>query len=214
MVKDKWEVKEMNYIEDSILNYPDITFLKKYIKGTNGFIAGGCFKNIFNKEKVKDVDMFFETQDDFSAARTKYITDKDFELEYETKNVSGFKEKKTGIVVELVRSFTSSPYNMLDQFDFTVAKACVRKDSNEEYKFVYHPKFFEHLFFKRLVFDGKLYRPISVYNRMMRYIGYGYRPCKETKLKLLNAIVQYVKDNNILEFAESDIEKTLYDGLD
>ena len=49
---------------------------------------------------------------------------------------------------------------------------------------------------------------------MMRYIGYGYRPCKETKLKLLNAIVQYVKDNNILEFAESDIEKTLYDGLD
>lgn len=35
-----------------------LSFLKRFLLGTNGIIAGGCFKNIFNGERVKDIDIF------------------------------------------------------------------------------------------------------------------------------------------------------------
>ena len=34
--------------------------LDKFMSGHNGFIAGGCFKNLFNHEKIKDIDVFFK----------------------------------------------------------------------------------------------------------------------------------------------------------
>ena len=39
-----------------------LSFLKRFLLGTNGIIAGGCFKNIFNGERVKDVDIFFRNK--------------------------------------------------------------------------------------------------------------------------------------------------------
>lgn len=37
-------------------------------KATKGFIAGGCFKNILSGERVKDIDIFFESESDFQEA--------------------------------------------------------------------------------------------------------------------------------------------------
>jgi len=41
------------YIIDSVDNFPQLKFLCKYIDGTHGIIAGGCFKHIFSGVKVK-----------------------------------------------------------------------------------------------------------------------------------------------------------------
>ena len=37
-----------------------LNWLDEFMIGHHGFICGGCFKNIFNKEKVKDLDIFFK----------------------------------------------------------------------------------------------------------------------------------------------------------
>lgn len=39
-------------------NFWILNWLDEYMTGHKGFICGGCFKNIFNKEKVKDLDIF------------------------------------------------------------------------------------------------------------------------------------------------------------
>ncbi|MGJ0464724.1 hypothetical protein ACR73N_12590, partial [Listeria monocytogenes] len=66
----------------------------------------------------------------------------------------------------------------------------------------------EHLHLKRLVVDNTLNFPISTFERMIRYVGYGYKPCLETKAKLVDAI------NSIQNIDENDFSKSLYEGLD
>jgi tRNA nucleotidyltransferase/poly(A) polymerase len=58
-----------DYIIIGIENlYPIKNLLDKFMEGHKGFIAGGCFKNIINGEKVKDIDVFFENASDFESA--------------------------------------------------------------------------------------------------------------------------------------------------
>lgn len=54
-----------NFVIDTPDNFWQIRWLDKYMEGHKGFIAGGCFKNIFSGERVKDIDIFFESESDF-----------------------------------------------------------------------------------------------------------------------------------------------------
>lgn len=194
------------------------------MEGHNGFIAGGCFKNIFNGEKVKDIDMFFKDEKELNNAR-RLFTEKDYKETYETKNVVAFRETdrdgNPGIVIELVKKVFGTPEEIVSKFDFTITKFAYYKekvdddptdemplgDSHIENHILCDDMFFEHLFMKRLVIDGELTKPVNSLERMIRYIKYGYMPCRETKLKLLNAI----KDSDI---DENELSASLYDGLD
>lgn len=49
-----------NFVIDTPDNFWQIRWLDKYMEGHEGFIAGGCFKNILSGERVKDIDIFFE----------------------------------------------------------------------------------------------------------------------------------------------------------
>ena len=49
-------------------NFQVLNWLDEFLIGHGGFICGGCFKNIFNKEKIKDIDMFFLTRSDWEGA--------------------------------------------------------------------------------------------------------------------------------------------------
>lgn len=57
-----------NFVIDTPDNFWQIRWLDKYMEGHKGFIAGGCFKNILSGEKVKDIDIFFESESDFQEA--------------------------------------------------------------------------------------------------------------------------------------------------
>lgn len=50
-----------NFVIDTPDNFWQIRWLDKYMEGHKGFIAGGCFKNILSGERVKDIDIFFES---------------------------------------------------------------------------------------------------------------------------------------------------------
>ena len=78
-----------------------LSFLKRFLLGTNGIIAGGCFKNIFNGERVKDIDIFFRDKRDFSDANKKYQDNSDFTLAYKNENVLPTKK----MIVELLLNY-------------------------------------------------------------------------------------------------------------
>lgn len=189
--------------------------MDRFMEGHSGFIAGGCFKNVFNGEPVKDVDVFFETEDDFYDAVDYFHNHDDYKPAYESKNVTAFKHIASGIYVELVQSVFGSPEKILGLFDFTVTKFAYHKEAESDpeggllcvYKALYHPHFFEHLHLKKLVIDDKIPKPMSTFDRVLRYRKYGYIPCTDTKLKLINAIRE-------LPATDILVQANFYDGID
>ena len=54
----------MKFTRKAAFNYAQLRGLQKYVKGTKGFIAGGCFKDLFLGKKLRDVDIFFQNEED------------------------------------------------------------------------------------------------------------------------------------------------------
>lgn len=197
------------YIIKDAIEYRQLNILDQFLEGHNGFIAGGCFKNIFNNEKVKDVDVFFRNKRDYENA-VDYYTNKEDNIirkSYSNANVCAFYHRPSGIRIELVKSVFGEPEDVLDNFDFTITKVA-RYISDNEHKVALHPEFFEHLHLNKLVIDDKLIFPVSTLERMIRYIAYGYLPCRETKVKLLTTI------NDLREINNNELSKSLYMGID
>ena len=217
-------------------NFQALNWLDEFLIGHGGFICGGCFKNIFNKEKIKDIDMFFLTRSDWEGAIEYFDSmtvgyegeDKQEELYtfyYENDNVKAYRHNRTGTVLELCCKIFGTAEQIISQFDFTITKFAYYKAEIEdetgaevdepghttgthiEYRVVYDDKFFEHLHMKRLVTDDKIPYPMSTFERMLRYAKYGYFPCKETKMKIIQALRE-------LSDKEVQLSENLYDGMD
>lgn len=187
--------------------------IDKYMEGHNGFIAGGAFKNLFNNEKVRDVDVFFKSNEDFLAADKYFLKNQEYSKHYNNDNCHAYKNKKNGVVVELVKTRFLEPDKLLDIFDFTIVKAAYIREENESggvnYKLLYSHRFFEDLHLKKLVIDGDwkvLPHPINTYDRTYKYQRYGYALCRESKIK----IIEMLKNTE----GEIDISGSLYFGID
>lgn len=189
--------------------------LDKFMTNHKGFIAGGCFKNLFNQEKTKDIDVFFMCLEDWQDAIDAFNSDEEFTYTYSSENVRAYRHNNSGVSVELVRSIFGTPEEIISNFDFSVTKFAYYKeqakddDGNEvlQYKAIYHPHFFEHLHLKRLIIDDRIPKPMSTFNRVLRYRQYGFIPCVETKQKLINAI-RNLPENEVL------VPTNFYEGFD
>jgi hypothetical protein len=183
--------------------------LDRYMTGHKGFIAGGVFKNIFNDEKFRDVDIFFKSQEDFNEADKFYSEDKEnWSFVYENANAKCFKNKLTKVKIEIVRNTFSDVEDMLKRFDFTIVKFAYFKDTQDDetvFKCMFHENFFEDLINKKLVIDDTSSFPVNTLERSWKYKGYGYGLCRESKIKLIN-ILQGVNPD--------DIGNDLYFGFD
>ncbi|MEM5009368.1 hypothetical protein WKH57_01475 [Niallia taxi] len=202
---------------EPIENYIKLRQLDKYMIGHKGYIAGGVFKNIFNSEPFKDVDIFFENEKDYVEADTYYKGKEGYEVVYQNDKVTAYKDKENDITLELIKHKYKSPLDMVDEFDFTITKfvyyKSVNPNDNDEvlWNVAYHMKFFEHLHMKRLVVDQEVKNiilPVNTYNRMFRYARYGYFPCRETKAKIIEAL------RELPRFSEELLSQELYNGLD
>ena len=219
--------------EHSIWNHMKIVNqLNPYLRGHKGFAAGGVFKNLFNGEQFKDVDIFFRDREDFDEALSYFQNDEDYYKFYDNKKVNAFKNKHTRVTVELIKYKFGEPIDILSQFDFTITKVAYVnnfrtpeqieqmiedgtispedeiKDVLEPSFLLIHQDFFEHLHTKRLVVDDIMVLPFNTFERMIRYGKYGYFPCRETKMKLIKAI----RESEV--FDDASLNKSLYDGMD
>lgn len=209
----------MNYIEKSALEVNGIAWLEKFLSFHDGFIAGGCFKNIFSNQSVKDIDIFFKNNTDYQNA-VDYCQQhggseeeskdgaKEYQFVYKNDKCICYRHIPTGIKIELIDSIFGEPKDILEQFDFTISKYAYYnkriKDENEvryELTCVYHQDFFEHLTQKKLVIDDKIPFPVSTFERILRYTSYGYNLCKESRKKIIKAINE---KENIEEYEFSD----------
>jgi hypothetical protein len=196
------------FIEKSNDQLFQVRRLDSYMPNHKGFIAGGVFKNLFQGQSFKDVDIFFENKDDFKDALEMFKSDENFVKLYENKSAVCFQKKGSGVNVDLVRSTFGSPSEVISKFDFTVAKfAYFKKDSDGgvSYTCVFHPEFFEHLMTKKLVIDNDIPFPVGTFERSYRYKGYGFGMCRESKAKLIESLQGQSTDT---------ISRDLYFGFD
>lgn len=214
-------MSKQTFKTETAYDYIKVLKYQKYIIGNNGYIAGGCFKNIFNGEEVKDIDVFFRSMDDFHKAVNQYKENEDYKKIFENEMAIGYWDNKEKVQVELVRSRVGEPKEVLEEFDFTITKFALHsdkaflEDSEEdddygwETNVTFHEDFFEHLILKRLVIDSELDHPLSTFDRMLRYSGYGYGACIKTKEKIVRMI-------NAMELPKDSegLFKSLYNGID
>ena len=133
-------------------NFVILNWLDEFMTGHKGFICGGCFKNIFNHEKVKDLDIFFKSKDDwkdavywFDSKTRGYVDIEEFDNKnglseeeaeytfyYQNDNVKAYKHKKTGVVIELCSKIFGTAEEILNQFDFTITKFAYYKEEVED----------------------------------------------------------------------------------
>lgn len=215
----------MSFKIADIYNYRQLWWLDKLLLGHRGYIAGGCFKNIFNNERVKDVDIFFENKADYLEAISYYKKEmqkhpNDWRFVYENEKVWSVYSSKEKVRLELIKSVFGKPKQVISNFDFTITKFAYYKNydnvDEEDYMAVFevmlHEDFFEHLHTKRLVVDDEMIYPVSTFNRVLRYAKYGYQPCRETKIKIVTNLAM-LDPKNQKDF-EKELGKSLYEGLD
>lgn len=185
----------MDSNQDFIIKDNDSFFkpqrLNPYMSNHKGYIAGGCFKDIFLDQRFKDVDIFFESAEDFNQALEYYRGSEDHEFVYENNNAICFKDKKTKKKLELIRAAFASPMEMLDMFDFTIVKFAYYKEITDDgvsWKYMYHKSFFEDLVNRKLVIDKTSQFPVNTFERTYRYRKYGFGMCRETKKKLIEML--------------------------
>lgn len=196
-----------DYKEQTLQNYINLKKYTKFISKNKGFIAGGCFKNIFKNEKIRDLDIFFLTEKDYNQAQKQYKKNKEFKFVYENDNCISYYSVKDKLRVELIKSKFGTPKEILNAFDFTIVKAALFYDEYNNPKVMVHQDFFEHLFTNRLVLDDQIPNSVATFNRVLKYTSYGYGLCLESKTKLIREIIEGENDEN-------DLSKELYWGYD
>lgn len=208
------------FVDKELENIPALRRLNTYLVGHNGFVAGGCFKNLINGEDIKDIDVYFRNEKDWADADDYFSKDDKYTFVYENDKVRAYKNKYSKLRVELIRALYGTPAEIINEFDFTVCKFAYyaetstsfneetkEDEESTEFRIVHHPDFFEHLHMKRLVIDNKVIRPGSTFERTYKYYGYGYKLCKESKVNLIEALRSD-------DFNPDDLSASLYDGLD
>ncbi len=130
-------------IKQERANFWLLNWLDEFMTGHKGFICGGCFKNIFNHEKVKDLDIFFKNRTDFDEA-VQYFDSQStgyegkekraevYQFYYENENVKAYKHIEKGITVELCCKIFGTAEEILNNFDFTVTKFSYYKEEVED----------------------------------------------------------------------------------
>lgn len=136
------------FVKETRDNYWMLNWLDQFMMGHKGFICGGCFKNIFNKEEVKDLDIFFQNRVDFENAIDYYDRqtagysedgidklnedDAEYKFLYENENVKAYVHKNTGVRIELCCKIFGTAEDILSQFDFTITKFAYYKEEVED----------------------------------------------------------------------------------
>lgn len=208
-----------NFVDKDIFNFRQLIFLNKYALYDNAIVAGGCFKNIFNNEPIKDIDLYFRTKGDYNEAikRAKQLEEAgSYRFVYKNDKVVSYRDNDNKVRLEFIKTIFGEPEQIISQFDFTVTKFAFYQDDTfiddesflKQFRVSFHEDFFEHLQTKRLVIDNELPYPFSSFERSYKYRDKGYNLCRESKVKLLKAI----REEEVL--SDSDLSKSFYDGMD
>lgn len=220
---------------------------RQIFEQTKGFVAGGAIRNYFeslygvsynaedslvNKRKTiteenlrgfsyltKDVDMFFENEEDFKNFVDKHYDEDDiFNDSYSTANSTGFNFSTTSlnypyhikgtIFLDCVKRRFGTPQNIIDDFDYVSTQAALFKSDgtdgleSDKIYLLLHPEFKNSIKNKKLILSEGKYSKRNILERAHRYIEYGYEPDETNSY---NIIAETLK--TYPEFKDVTVEK-------
>lgn len=159
------------------------------------WIAGGALRDYFMGVAIKtDIDLFFPNEAEYTKC-AQHMRKGGATLEWESNN--GMKLKYNGRLYDLVKFYSPSPQETIDEFDFTVSMIAIDCDK------VY---FGETTFIdlaKRQLMLNKLQFPANTMRRAFRYYKKGFSMCVGEMEKLVIAIQDMPKPEK--QEAETDI---------
>jgi hypothetical protein len=171
--------------------------LRGLLEGHHGFIAGGVFKDVFEKKDIRDIDIWFENEFDWKEA-VEYFGMNGWVRNHETENSIGFRRAFAGsIVVELINNRFGTPEEIINSFDFTVCQCGMYKMLGDDadgntvtvYKLIHDEKFFQDLRNKTLhLTHDTIVNPVGQFDRVLKYSRYGFKLDYPSRYKLLHAI--------------------------
>lgn len=177
--------------------FPELQWLYGLIN-RNRFIAGGAFRDIFTgqKMKIRDIDMWHRSKCDWETSINQLEKNKDFEAAYITVNGVGFLHTPTSMTVECINHNFGNPDAILNTFDFNIAKFALYMDEYDHMKVTYHARYFPELLARSLDLDENyiVKSADSFFNRLVKYMSYGYVPTYTVKARLFDAIRRTDKD--------------------
>jgi hypothetical protein len=165
-----------------------VTLLSK-TKYDSAFVAGGAVRAIYNKEPIRDLDIFSHNRDTFNSAKGILLEQKFIQL-FEnptlTKFVKYTDEKKVELEIDLVAPRVGEhlltvgpPESVIAHFDFTVSRAAITSENTA----LVDENFETHCKEKKLSI-AHIVCPLSTVQRIGKYVSKGYTICTKEIVKL------------------------------
>lgn len=176
-----------------------LSLIKPLVFEGHSFVAGGVFKTIFADGEdfgPKDIDVFFHSSKDHTEMLNKFtklsnLENPPYVYSHANANTISYQNVETKVNVDLIMREYGTPEHIMSGFDFTCVK-CAAVVENGEYRLVYHPRFLQDSEKKVLNYDSRReFDADSVFNRMVKYIQYGYTPSPEFKQNLFRKIKHF-----------------------
>lgn len=175
----------------------DLIDLAPLLVEGQAFVAGGVFKDIATGVTPKDIDVFFYDAGCYNNAVERFRGSRKYTEEYSTPRSKGFKHTSSNMMVDLVCYQFGTPLEVISRFEFTVCKMAFYKE-NGEFFVIHDTRFHRDLEDRRLVVEDKIENPDLFFNRMLRYVNYGYKVDLTVKQRLFEAIqATYKPGDNI-----------------
>lgn len=163
----------------------------EHFKAHGCYLAGGALTSIFTNKEVNDLDIYFPTK----TKMFRFVSEMFKPTSYGLSEMGQFECIATAITdksivckdrVQLVIADTfKTPQDIFDCFDYTINMAAYSFATEE---FTFHPKFFEHLAQRKLVFNTGTRFPLVSLFRVDKYTKRGYSISKQELSKLCLAI--------------------------
>lgn len=138
------------------------------------FIAGGAVKDFLSNKPIKDLDVFFRTEQQASTFIEKFKTVPGVQIISESDNscsvswaFANSPAQPIKIVLDLIKARFGTPEQVISTFDFTICSAAVTPHS-----MVFHKNYFQDLFTKSLVFNSL--PDLSGLRRVLKYVNKGF----------------------------------------
>jgi len=181
--------------------------LKPLVRTHESFVAGGYFKDLFSSppKDPRDIDVYFYNQESFDLMYDKFNASPVYKKKHRGTNAIAYEHIPTGHSIDLVTSIFGKPQEVLRSFDFTITK-CALVQKFGEFHLLMHDQFMDHVNNKVLTTDAYIdvgvdltFEDLNItavkdidcnklFNRMIKYTLYGYKPSHELKTQLFRSI--------------------------
>lgn len=153
------------------------------------YIAGGVFKDIYQKSPHKDVDIYFYDEETFKEVveTIEKVSKTNAKKKYANENAVCYSFGP--ITVDFICKNFADPLTIIKRFDFIVTKAALYTTDGVDYV-VRHKNTVQQIQSKILEYDENyvITPGSSPLERLIRYSRYGYTPTHETIVKTVKSI--------------------------